>query len=131
MILSVLLLSLVAAILWWAQTGQGHSGAVLVIKQLTIALLLLLALGFVLWLMKSLLDSSASFNEPESLTMRVRDGEDDKHSLQALVDRPPPAAAERQQQVDTQAELDRIRAMIADDPEKVARIVERWIGVSE
>ncbi len=34
-------------------------------------------------------------------------------------------------QVDTQAELDQIRAMIAQDPEKVAQIVNRWIGSSD
>jgi flagellar biosynthesis/type III secretory pathway M-ring protein FliF/YscJ len=33
--------------------------------------------------------------------------------------------------LDTQAELDEIRAMIAKDPEKVAQIVKRWIGSSD
>lgn len=131
LILSVLLLTLVAAILWWAQAGQEQSSTVMVIKQLTIAVLLLLALGFVMWLMKNLLDSSNSLNESESLTMRVRDGKDEIKGTLPVGERLPPMSADLVAQVDTQAELDRIRAMIAQDPEKVAQIVNRWIGSSD
>lgn len=131
LILSVLLLALVAAILWWAQAGQEQNSAVMVIKQLTIAVLLLLALGFVMWLMKNLLDSSNSFNESESLTMSVRDGKDETKGSLPEGERLPPMSADLVAQVDTQAELDQIRAMIADDPEKVAQVVKRWIGSSD
>jgi flagellar biosynthesis/type III secretory pathway M-ring protein FliF/YscJ len=131
LILSVLLLALVAATLWWAQVGQEQSSAVLVIKQLTIAVLLLLALGFVMWLMINLLDSSNSLNESESLTMRVRDGKDETKGSLPVGERLPPMSADLLAQVDTQAELDQIRAMIAQDPEKVAQIVKRWIGSSD
>jgi flagellar biosynthesis/type III secretory pathway M-ring protein FliF/YscJ len=131
MILSVLLLTLVAAILWWAQSGQGQSSAVMVIKQLTIAVLLLLALGFVMWLMKNLLDSSNSLNESESLTMRVRDGKDETKVPLPVGEVLPPMSADLVAPLDTQAELDEIRAMIAKDPEKVAQIVKRWIGASD
>jgi flagellar biosynthesis/type III secretory pathway M-ring protein FliF/YscJ len=131
LILSVLLLTLVAAILWWAQAGQEQSLAVMVIKQLTIAVLLLLVLGFVLWLMKNLLDSSNSLNESESLTMRVRDGKDETKGPLPVGGGLPPMSADLVAPLDTQAELDEIRAMIAKDPEKVAQIVKRWIGASD
>ena len=131
LMLCVLLLTLVAAILWWAQSGQGQSSAVIVIKQLTIAMLLLLALGFVMWLMKNLLDSSNSLNESESLTMRVRDGKDETKGALPVGERLPPMSADLAAQVDTQAELDKIRAMISQDPEKVAQVVKRWIGSSD
>lgn len=131
LILSVLLLALVLAILWWAQSGQEQLAAVLVIKQLTIASLLLLVLGFVLWLIKSLFDSSTSFNEPESLTMRVSEDRDNKRGRAALTNMPPLPESALEARVDTQAEIDRIRAMIAEDPEKFARIVKRWIGSGE
>lgn len=131
LILSVLLLALVAAILWWAQAGHEQTGAVVVIKQLTIAVLLLLALGFVMWLMKGVLENSNSLNESESLTMRVRDGENENGVALPIEKRLPPGSADLAAQVDTQTELDQIRAMIAQDPEKVAQIVNKWIGSSD
>jgi len=133
--LVVLMVLLVALIVLWAQTGQQHDGAVVIIKQSTIAVLLLLALGMVLGLMKRLLDSSISLNERESLSMRVSEGKDSKRAGQVPAGgMPPPASASdthNDAHIDTQAEIDQIRALIAEDPEKVAQIVKRWIGAGE
>ncbi len=105
--------------------------AALSVLAVVAVLVLLLALGFVLWLMKNLLDSSNSLNESESLTMRVRDGKDETKGPLPVGGGLPPMSADLVAPLDTQAELDEIRAMIAKDPEKVAQIVKRWIGASD
>ena len=63
--------------------------------------------------------------------MRVRDGKEETDGVLPVAVKLPPVSAEVVAQVDTQAELDQIRAMIAEDPEKVAQIVKRWIGSSD
>lgn len=138
--LGVLMVLLIALIVLWTQTGQQHGGAVVIIKQSTIAVLLLLALGMVLGLMKRLLDTTISLDARESLSMRVSEGKDSKRAGQLPAgDMPAPASASmdthnnahNNAHIDTQAEIDQIRALIAEDPEKVAQIVKRWIGPSE
>ncbi len=131
-VLCMVLLFLVAAILWWAQTGSGQYAGVLVIKQLTIASLFILVLVFVLWLMKTLLDAASLQNESESITMRIRDNNNEEGLRAPLIDSAPVMPSEQvEAEIDTQAELDRIRVMIARDPEKVAQVVNRWIDAHE